>query len=176
VAVETINDSLTFDKIDENKLVLEKEFINPETFIDEVIRPFEINATIAEVQLTHKKDQILDCSLAIKGDLFKLNQVLRNLLSNAIKFTPPNGKVTISTEIIPNSKNIDNCENMVRICVQDTGCGMSKENLPKLFGQYVQFNARELQKGGGSGLLKGGGSGLLNQIGFLKVTCIKTQI
>jgi signal transduction histidine kinase len=156
VAVETIDDLLTFDKIDENKLVLETELINPEIFIEDVIKPFEINANVAEVQLVFKKNHFSDYhlshSLAMKGDKFKMNQVLRNLISNSIKFTPVGGKVTVSTEIVPNNKNFGSSENLVRISVQDTGCGISKENLPKLFGQYVQFNARELQKGGGSGL------------------------
>lgn len=41
---------------------------------------------------------------------------------------------------------------IVRIAVTDTGPGISKQNLHKLFGQYVQFNPSKLQKGGGSGL------------------------
>ena len=40
----------------------------------------------------------------------------------------------------------------LRVEVVDSGAGMSKENQKKLFGQYVQFNANSLQKGGGSGL------------------------
>ena len=40
----------------------------------------------------------------------------------------------------------------LRVEVTDSGAGMSKENQKKLFGQYVQFNANSLQKGGGSGL------------------------
>ena len=40
----------------------------------------------------------------------------------------------------------------LRVEVIDSGAGMSKENQKKLFGQYVQFNANSLQKGGGSGL------------------------
>jgi signal transduction histidine kinase len=159
VALETLNDALTFDKIDENKLVLEKEFINPVTYVAEIVRPFQINANIAGVSLVNKvlqKKSNLDKNsfdnLAIVGDKFKLNQVIRNLLSNAIKFTPPQGNVIVTTEVISVSNRLDYCEKMVRIMVKDTGCGMSKENLPKLFGQYVQFNAGALQKGGGSGL------------------------
>ena len=41
---------------------------------------------------------------------------------------------------------------ILRIAVTDTGPGISKPNLHKLFGQYVQFNPSKLQKGGGSGL------------------------
>jgi signal transduction histidine kinase len=158
VALETLNDALTFDKIDENKLVLEKESINPISFVEDVIKPFEINANAAEVSLInkkwHKKLHSADSfdSLSIKGDKFKLNQVLRNLLSNAIKFTPPRGTVIVSTEIVSATGGVENCEKMVRIQVKDTGYGISKENLPKLFGQYVQFNANVQQKGGGSGL------------------------
>ena len=41
---------------------------------------------------------------------------------------------------------------VLRVEVIDSGAGISKENQTKLFGQYVQFNANALQKGGGSGL------------------------
>ena len=60
--------------------------------------------------------------------------------------------------IIPDDRNIISNDHsvkgrkMLHVEVIDSGAGISKENQKKLFGQYVQFNANSLQKGGGSGL------------------------
>jgi signal transduction histidine kinase len=143
VALETLNDMLTFDKIDENKLVLELEPVNPYKLVSEVMKPFQINAKDAGVSLR------LQCAEAdnpdVNADKFKINQVLRNLLSNALKFTPRDGEVNMVVETRSEHKS-------VRLSVVDSGCGISKENQSKLFGQYVQFNASALQQGKGSGL------------------------
>ena len=53
--------------------------------------------------------------------------------------------------IIPDDQSVKG-RKVLRVQVIDSGAGISKENQKKLFGQYVQFNANSLQKGGGSGL------------------------
>jgi signal transduction histidine kinase len=150
VALETLNDMLTFDKIDENKLVLELEPVNPYNLVNEVMKPFQINAKDAGVSLSlqcaEAENNFIDSSdRDVNVDKFKINQVLRNLLSNALKFTPRDGEVNMLVETRYENK-------CVRLSVVDSGCGISKENQTKLFGQYVQFNASALQQGKGSGL------------------------
>ncbi|HAQ18050.1 MAG TPA: hypothetical protein DCR40_02310 [Prolixibacteraceae bacterium] len=54
-----------------------------------------------------------------------INSVVRNLLSNAVKFTPANGKVTIRSKTVSND--------MIEVSVRDTGVGISKENIARLF-------------------------------------------
>ena len=95
----------------------------------------------------------------IKADKFKLSQVVRNLMSNALKFArSEGGKVEVIVEKVITTPNSDTTKRkgcsreFVRVSVVDNGCGISLENQCKLFGQYIQFNANELQKGGGSGL------------------------
>lgn len=115
-------------------------------------------------------------------DKYKIGQVLRNLLSNALKFTPPKGKITIWAEILRQDDMIENSSpssygknlipeekknkfsskfsgllkksmtQYIRICVKDSGVGISKANQKLLFNEIIQFNAKELQKGQGSGL------------------------
>jgi signal transduction histidine kinase len=71
-------------------------------------------------------------------------QVLTNLISNSIKFTPENGQVSISVQ----HKGED-----LAIRISDTGIGMSKENLPKLFTPFYQVHQPGQQaKGTGLGL------------------------
>jgi signal transduction histidine kinase len=164
---------LTFDKIDENKLVIEVGEVNPWFLVRDVMKPFQINARDAGVIL---KTECLQSEtdwfnkFALRADKFKLNQVLRNFLSNALKFTPSKGTVTVTVEMrrFPNVNNsaqknisissvriedeVSSDGNIVRFSVKDTGCGISRENQKLLFGQYVQFDAGALQQGKGSGL------------------------
>ena len=158
IALENLNDMLTFDKIDEKKLVLEVEDVDVWSFVSETVRPFRINAANDEVALT-----ILQCpdndsdrskGWYIKADRFKLNQVLRNFVSNALKFSPKKtGIVQVLVErVVKTTIDEETERDFVRISVSDNGSGISMENQKSLFEQYVQFNASVLQKGGGSGL------------------------
>lgn len=100
--------------------------------------------------------------LSFLGDEIRLKQVLRNLISNAIKFTPPHGSICVQAAPVRAERRIrkgskhherdlarfGNC----RITVQDSGAGLTAEQLDKLFQEGVQFNAQRLQNGQGSGL------------------------
>jgi len=100
------------------------------------------------------------------GDSVRLTQVLRNLMSNALKFTPEAGSIRVKAVFVqsrhkhaPEQKTLSKHEivtvtsiGKLEITVQDSGAGMSPEQLSKLFCDGVQFNANELQAGGGSGL------------------------
>ncbi len=158
VSLDTLNDLLTFDKIDENKLVVEVEEVDPWVLLLDTAKPFEINAKEANVAFSIN---CVDASTNwtywnfIKADRFKLSQVIRNLISNSLKFTPPLGSVKVKVERIPirqSTLNTLNSSTAIRISVQDSGAGISSDNQKKLFGQYVQFNAAALQQGKGSGL------------------------
>lgn len=99
VALSTLDDLLTFDKIDEQKLVIEMQEINPWTFVCAAAKPFAINARQAQVHFNvnlHDRESGWAKRSVIKGDVFKLSQVLRNLISNALKFTPIEGTVEVS--------------------------------------------------------------------------------
>ena len=159
IALETLNDLLTFDKIDDKKLSLEVEEMDMWTFVMETVRPFRINAVKEQIALT------CDCVDAecrwtdrffVKADKFKLKQVLRNFLSNAMKFCDKfKGEVNIVVERRQSVHQVRASEGFseaVRVTVTDNGCGISEEDQKRLFGQYVQFNASALQQGQGSGL------------------------
>lgn len=89
---------------------------------------------VSEIQKTYSDEKMIGC-------------VLRNLLSNAVKFTKREGKVTIRSKIAENS--------MVEISVADTGVGMSKETVKKLFKVYekVGFAGTDNEPSTGLGLL-----------------------
>lgn len=158
VALETLNDLLTFDKLDENKLVIEVDEIEPYNFVLEAAKPFEINAKQGDITFSvscKDADEGWTRLAFIKADKFKLSQVLRNLCSNALKFTLPHGTVEVSIAMIAAGQSQylgRDAGTALRVSVTDSGAGISIENQRKLFGQYVQFNAAALQQGKGSGL------------------------
>jgi len=117
-----------------------------------------------------KKSQI-----KILGDVTRLSQVLRNLISNSLKFTPSGGQVTLKVTWTERNLIGDNGNKLLSpydpthyplinslvptrmegcfvVEVKDTGAGLSEEQLQRIFGEGVQFNANVLQAGQGSGL------------------------
>ena len=144
VAIDILNDLLTYEKIDSNILALDRSHCDVVLLVKKVFNMFQIQAKYSDITMELDSPSPAD-SVMIDGDSTKLSQVLRNLVSNAVKFTPNEGKISIRMRIIEHSKRI-------RIEVQDTGPGILKEDRRRLFSEVVQFNPRELQNGQGSGL------------------------
>ena len=91
-----------------------------------------------KVRLGHE-DQAL-----VQGDADRLKQLLLNLVSNAIAYTPEGGTITLSLNLRP--------DGWVRVCVADTGIGISSENLPHIFDRFWRVDRARTRKAGGSGL------------------------
>mmetsp|Transcript_10354 Transcript_10354/g.14253 ORF Transcript_10354/g.14253 Transcript_10354/m.14253 type:complete len:791 (+) Transcript_10354:1774-4146(+) len=103
--------------------------------------------------------------LHVLGDPMRLAQVFRNVISNALKFSYPGTAVSIravwypdkSTSTVYSLLNLTKYNQLssrgsVCIFIEDSGPGLSAENLKLLFKEGVQFNANKFQAGGGSGL------------------------
>ncbi|MBP3262798.1 response regulator [Pseudobutyrivibrio sp.] len=82
------------------------------------------------------------------GDSVKLRQVLINILGNAVKFTPKGGKVELIVEKISGFDG----RAALQFKISDTGIGMSKEYIPRLFDSFSQEDAGATNKYGSSGL------------------------
>eukprot|EP01041_Mallomonas_annulata_P007889 gene7889-16148_t len=96
IAVDTLSEMLTFDKVESNNMNLDKTVFGVNKFIKECLRPFYLQAEANNVQLVTIFDELTDSNdLMISADEHKLSQVLRNLMSNALKFTQTNGIVTV---------------------------------------------------------------------------------
>ncbi len=82
------------------------------------------------------------------GDDMKLSQVLINILGNAVKFTPQGGTVKFTVEEVAKFEG----NSTLRFTIEDTGIGMSKEFLPKLFETFSQEDSTVTNRYGSSGL------------------------
>ncbi|MFB3123223.1 MAG: sensor histidine kinase, partial [Candidatus Binatia bacterium] len=115
--------------------------------------PVQINRLLREASQQqegeiHKKGLTLELDLEerlpdVRGDESQLDRVFWNLIGNAIKFTRSGGKVKISSW----SDNRHIC-----VAVQDTGVGISKEDLPLLFAEFRRIKTSEKIEGTGLGL------------------------
>ena len=86
----------------------------------------------------------------VLADFDKIQQVMINIILNAIQAMPDGGNLTVTTSFVKNTKIGDSRKDAVRIDIQDTGIGIPKENLNKLFNPF--FTTKEKGKGVGLGL------------------------
>lgn len=120
--------------------------INPQlldiaNMVKEVQQLLRLQAESKQVYIKAK----IDPSIYIYADKDMINLVLRNIISNAIKFTPNNGEINVGATVK---------EEMVEMYVQDTGTGISSENIEKLFAKkYFTTNGTANESGTGLGLM-----------------------
>jgi PAS domain S-box-containing protein len=122
------------------------------------MRPVEINkVTEAALLLVGNQINLENISLEkeldpdlplVHADADKIQQVLINIILNAIQAMPDGGKLTISTSTADGVKIMDAFKNCIRIDIKDTGVGIPKENLHKLFTPFFTTKG----KGTGVGL------------------------
>lgn len=151
-----INDILDISKIEASKIELAPIPIHLNSLLDELKHLFAEQAKSKHIKLhISVADELLHCIFL--ADETRLKQVLINLLGNAIKFTEK-GSVTLNVKI--NELGSDNLS--IKFSVIDTGIGIAKENLGKLFEAFSQADTSITRRFGGTGLGLAISSKLLN--------------
>ncbi|MEM8965025.1 MAG: response regulator [Bacteroidota bacterium] len=140
-----INDILDFSKIEAGKIVLEKVSFNLKEVLQGIKAAQGIKAQEKQVRLKLRWDD--DLPEMIIGDSVRLGQIINNLVSNAIKFTHQ-GQVCIDVELL------EEYPQSVRVGfkVQDTGIGISQEQIEAIFDEFSQASSSTTRKFGGTGL------------------------
>lgn len=132
-------DILDLTRLEAGKMKFNMEEIQLTDIIEDVIKDSE--------SLAKEKNIIINQRLGylhpIDGDKERLPQVFTNLINNAIKFTPKNGKITIEAE----RKGYRTI-----IAVKDTGIGIPKKDLNKIFDKFYQVDRSATRKYPGTGL------------------------
>ena len=137
-----INYVLDFSKLTSKKFEFKKEVININEMVSSAADTYRL---VAEKKGLFVRTRLETSEkLIVELDADRINQVLTNLIDNAVKFTDKGG-VTIST-----SKDKEG--NFVMICVEDTGAGINKADIPKLFQPFSQLGGVQGRKVGGTGL------------------------
>ena len=139
--MDIIDDILDYSKIEAGKMELEVIPFDLKKIVQESLVVVEGKARSQEVELFAEFK--LDSDDHFKGDPTRIRQILLNLLSNAVKFTKK-GKVKVFVN--------RNEANQVCITVEDSGIGISEEQLKHIFDQFEQADKSTTRQYGGTGL------------------------
>ncbi|MAQ42777.1 PAS domain-containing hybrid sensor histidine kinase/response regulator [Mesonia oceanica] len=145
--LDVINDILDFSKIEAGKLELNTSPVDIHELCKETI-------DILKHQVNKRKVEILlnispNLEKNVYADEIRLKQIVTNLLNNAIKFTEE-GEIELKVSIAKEQENDGNAK--LRFSVRDTGKGIAKEQLSKIFNAFDQEDASITRKYGGTGL------------------------
>ena len=139
-----INDVLDLSKIEAEQMTVERVPTNPVEVIQEVVSLIRPRTTEKGIDLDVRFES--DMPVTIMTDPLRLRQIVVNLVGNAVKFTEE-GAVTIAVRA-----DFDVDVTSMRIDVEDTGIGMSREQMARIFDAFSQADASTTRKFGGSGL------------------------
>lgn len=129
-------------RLADGKIIPSPEWIELETFLDEIIHMFSSLALEKNIEISIDIRHPLS---KIKTDPTHLCQIIINLLSNALKYNRKNGKVFLRFY------NPDDTDSFI-IEVEDTGIGVAPEKMPQLFVEYFRGDLSQLNLVEGSGL------------------------
>ncbi|MFO7951328.1 MAG: ATP-binding protein [Bacillota bacterium] len=138
--VSMVKDLLVLSQMDSNRVDWQKDKINVRNLVIEAVEQAKkkLGADLAEIYINVPENYP-----AVSVDRDKVMQVFTNVLNNALKYTPSEGKVIISTEA-----EID----FVKVLIEDTGAGISEEELPKVFERFYRVEKTRSRSFGGTGL------------------------
>ena len=139
-----INNVLDLSKIEVGQMVVERIPCDPIEHFEAIMTLLRPNADEKGIKLVLDHDSQLPT--VIFTDPTRLRQVLINLVGNAIKFTHQ-GHVTIAASLLDQNES-----HMLRIKISDTGIGMTKDQLSKIFASFVQADSSTTRQYGGTGL------------------------
>ena len=141
-----INDILDMSRIESGRMALKNEEFSFREFLDQI--NIIINGQCQDKGLHYECQIVGRAADYYVGDDMKLKQVLINILGNSVKFTDPGGSVTLTVQDDGESDG----RRTLRFRMQDTGAGMDKEFIPKIFDAFSQEDTTTTNRYGGSGL------------------------
>lgn len=140
-----IDEILDYSKIEAGKMTLENISFSFEKMIQDLIYLFSVDAKKKNLSFEYNHSGTIP--QLVKGDEYRIRQILSNLINNAIKFTNT-GTVRIQVSCQPLKKET----HQFLVEVEDTGIGISVESQDLLFQKFTQADTSTTRKFGGSGL------------------------
>jgi CheY-like chemotaxis protein len=135
-----LNDVLDLSKIEVGKLDIESIPVKPAAIVENVMQILKFKAEEKGLILSANIEK--DVPSLVMGDPTRLNQILINLIGNSIKFTAKGSVNVLLTKI----------EDNLRISITDTGIGIPKNQIDKIFGAFEQAEESTSRSYGGTGL------------------------
>jgi len=141
-----INDILDMSRIESGRMTLRNEEFSLQKLLEQINTM--LSSQCQDKGLSYNCRVLGEVADQYIGDDMKLRQVLINILSNAVKFTPEGGSVEMTVE---QTVKFDN-KATLRFAISDTGIGMDREFLPKIFEAFSQEDSSSTNRFGSSGL------------------------
>lgn len=137
-----INEVLDLAKIESGKQEIHMEAVPVDDILKQCVSLISSQAKARQVELI---DHISNKGHTVLADSTRLKQVLLNLLSNAVKYNCEHGRITLNSEIVD--------KNRLRISVDDTGEGLTEDEIAQIFIPFERLNAKYNVEGTGIGLV-----------------------
>lgn len=142
--LNVINEVLDYNRIISGNFVFEQENFELNGLMNDVIAVLSYQANQKGLKLLYDESKV--GNVFLKGDAFRLKQILLNLISNAIKFTNE-GSVSVEMDTV-----VRNGQTFYSFCITDTGIGIPEAEQTIIFNRFEQSNLPASQKYAGSGL------------------------
>lgn len=134
-----IQDLLDLSKIEHSEFQLNWQRVDLSMLTDDVIVMLKGKAKQKDISLT----KVTEGSSTIEGDPLRIKQVMINLINNAIMYTPQGGRINI---------NVTETNEKVIFGVKDTGIGISKQEVSRVFERFYRVDRARSRNSGGTGL------------------------
>lgn len=135
-----IGDILALSKIESKRVPLYFSPVELDSFMLKTVTMMETEAARKSIKL----DLQMENGLYVEADEDRLRQIMMNVIANGINYTPEGGKVSV------NIRSLD--EDHIRIQISDTGIGIPKKDLPRIFERFYRVDKARSRSSGGTGL------------------------
>ena len=135
-----IQDLLDLSKIEQQGYQLSIQICDVKEILEDIKIILQNKSKEKEVEISVSLPEGL---LLIEGDLYRLKQIFINLISNALTYTPKGGSVHVKAK---------KHDQFVQVIVSDTGIGMKKEEIPRIFERFYRVDRARSRNSGGTGL------------------------
>ena len=139
--LKLINDVLDLSKLESGRMNIEPEPTDCRALIEEIADSFSVSAQKPHLDIRARVGEMPILML----DPQRLRQIAFNLMGNAVKFTP-SGFVEVRAVFVPDPNRQD--VGTFRLAVEDSGCGISEEDIQRIATPYVQVGTKESRHGG----------------------------
>jgi len=140
VRLSSIVESLiTLIRSDSGRLTFQFDDVQLDKMMEEISEDARVLATKKKIQVEVRRIE----PVRMRGDASRLRQLFLNLIENAVKYTPPHGRITLS---------LQQSDGAASVRVQDTGVGIARKDLAKIFDRFYRVKQDGLEHTSGSGL------------------------
>jgi len=146
-----IGDILELSKVESRRVPLQFSPVELGTFMEKTVELLASEAARKNIRL----ESVVESGIYVEADEDRLRQIVMNLLSNGINYTPEGGRVTLKIEPVQSGRTAvgtDADYDHVRIWITDTGIGIPKKDLPRIFERFYRVDKARSRSSGGTGL------------------------